>query len=51
MRKLILDIVYKLNYIEILKMMVDGLTKLLTLVKNKYFIIIFELIERINILN
>lgn len=46
MHKLISDIVYKLNYIEILKLVIDGLTKFLTLVKNKYFVIMFGLVEK-----
>ncbi len=45
-RELISDAVLELDYIETLKMVADGLTKPLTLVKHKYFITMFGLAEK-----
>lgn len=44
--ELISDIVLKLDYIEISKMVTNRLTKLWTLVKHKYFVTILRLVEK-----
>ena len=46
MRELILDTVLELDYIETLKMVADGLTKPLTLVKYEYFVTMLGLAEK-----
>ncbi len=45
-RELISDAVLELDYIETSKMVADGLTKPLTLVKNEYFITMLGLAEK-----
>lgn len=47
MRELISDIVLELDYIKTLKLVVDRLTKPLTLVKLEYFVTILRLAKKI----
>lgn len=46
MHELILDMIFELNYIEKLKIIANRLIKPLTLIKHKYFMTIFRLVEK-----